>query len=244
MDSLSDVIMMESFGWCWHEGIRVVDVFKVVGRERLIIDYGINENMDPHAMRIKMEEHELNLIRSKAGNVLEVCSGDGTNLLALRGIGLDVVGLEDPFFIEKEIDGVQHHKIFSRFPFEDSTFDVVYSYQYLNHNYKEKIVELFKEIYRVLKVGGLFSVKISDAEQYNLRHVSGDIYEEADSEHLQIQYKKLAENTFAKMSSKEKGIPHYAFQKDELVRCLEEIGFKLTDVRVIRWNIVGNFKKR
>ena len=188
-----------------------------------------SDELDPHEYRIQLDDEELQLFKdNKVKSILEVCPGDGKNLEAFRKKGYEVKRLENAY---------------EKFPFEDDSFDCIYSYQYLNHNYKDKIEEAFKEIFRVLKENGIFSLKITDIEQFNLKYVKDDIYEEKDEEHLQIQYKKLADQTFAKLSSKEKGIPHYGFKKDELVESLEKIGFEIINIRTIRWNLVANCRK-
>lgn len=196
----------------------------------------------PHDYRIRFDNRELNLFRDcNVRSILEVCSGDGRNLRFLKREGFDVTGIESPDFMKYP---VIPHPIFGEpLPFPDGSFDCVYSYQYLNHNFKDRIVDLFREIYRVLKKGGLFSVKISDMAQLNFKRVEDDICEEQDPEFPAIRFRKLAPQTFAKLEGDEKGIPHYAFYKDELIECLENIGFRLVDVRIIRWNIVGNFSK-
>ena len=48
-----------------------------------------------------------------------------------------------------------------------------------------------------------------------------------DPEFPQIKYRKLANQTFAKLEGDEKDIPHYGFYQDELVESLKQVGFKL-----------------
>lgn len=210
----------------------------------------LKDNETPHDYRIKLDRKEIQLFRKyNVKKVLEVCSGDGRNLLGLKKLGFEVIGIENPQFIIEELTKannihVINHPIFDeRFPFDDEKFDCVYSYQYLNHNFKNKIEDLFREIFRVLKKGGIFSIKISDMDQFNLKHIAKDIYEERDLEFPKIKFKKLAKQTYAKLGGDEKDIPHYAFYKDELIKSLKKVGFKLVNIRTIRWNIVGNFIK-
>lgn len=210
----------------------------------------LKENETPHDYRIKLDEKEIQLFKEhNVKKILEVCSGDGRNLAGLKKLGFEVRGIENSQFLNEELTRnnnikVIKHPIFDqKFPFDDEEFDCVYSYQYLNHNYKEKIEDLFEEIFRVLKNGGIFSIKISDMNQFNLKHIKEDIYEEGDPEFPKIKFKKLAEQTFAKLEGDEKDIPHYAFYKDELIESLQKIGFKLVNIRIIRWNIVGNLTK-
>ena len=210
----------------------------------------LKDNETPHDYRIKLDEKEIQLFKdNNVKNILEVCSGDGRNLVGLKKIGFDMIGIENPQFLNKSLTKnsniqVIEHPIFDeKFPFDDEEFDCVYSYQYLNHNFKNKIKDLFKEIFRVLKKDGIFSIKISDMDQFNLKHIKEDIYEEGDPEFPSIKFRKLGEQTFAKLEGDEKDIPHYAFYKNELIESLQKIGFKLVNIRIIRWNIVGNFTK-
>lgn len=211
--------------------------------------------MDPHKYRIKPEEPELKLIKeTRPSKILEVFCGDGTNIAYFAKLGYNITGIEsENEYLEKAKKRLKQenvsaellqHKIFlDAFPFENDSFDVVYSYQYINHNFKDGIEEAFKEIFRVLKKGGVFSLKITDIEQFNLKHLHEDIYKEADEEHLQIRFRRLAPQTFAKLEGNEIWIPHYGFYKNELIDCLQNIGFELINIRKIRWNLVGNFRK-
>lgn len=210
---------------------------------------------NPHDYRIKISDNELSLIKKfNIKKVLEIFSGDGRNIVFFYNKGYEVYGLEsEDKYIEKSIKLIEKenlsakiikHPIFmQKLPFENQEFDFIYSYQYLNHNFKDQIELVLKEIYRILKKDGLFSIKISDIEQFNLKHIEGDIYEEMDPEFPQIKYRKLAEQTFAKLEGDEIWIAHYAFFESELLELMEKIGFKLINIRKIRWNIVGNFTK-
>jgi len=209
----------------------------------------------PHDFRIKILPEELELInRINPKKVLEVCSGDGQNLSFFSKKGIKIIGLEsNEHLISKAINlGESHnldfevlkHSIFlDKFPFSNDSFDFIYSYQYINHNFKDQIEEVFKEIYRVLKSGGHFSIKVPDITQFNTKHLNGNIYVENDEEFSKIRYRKLADQTFAKLELDEIWIPHYGFKKEELIESLEEVGFELINIRQIKWNWVGNFKK-
>jgi SAM-dependent methyltransferase len=206
----------------------------------------------PHEYRIKVEKPELDLIKKyPIKKVLEVFSGDGRNVAYFSKLGYSVTGIESDEqlikksqeIIKESITTIKHPVFMAPLPFNGEEFDFVYSYQYLNHNYKHHIEFVFREIYRVLKKGGFFSIKITDIEQFNLRHIQEDIYEEMDPEFPKIKYRKLAEQTFAKLEDNEIGIPHYGFYQDELVSSLEKCGLYLINIRKIRWNLVGNFGK-
>jgi len=101
----------------------------------------------------KVDEH-----LGKAKHVLELGCGQGANIsvLASRHPNIDFKGIDLYPSIKKELSNVElisgdyHNMPF----FDDNTFDVVYAFETLCHSTdKEK---LFKEIFRVLKKGGIF----------------------------------------------------------------------------------------
>ncbi|MBN2141961.1 class I SAM-dependent methyltransferase [Candidatus Woesearchaeota archaeon] len=222
----------------------------------MVVSNTLSENESPHDYRIKLESPELELVKERnIKSVLEVFSGDGRNIVYFAKQGMTVTGIEDNDKLisdsnelvkknKASVKLIKHPVFMKKFPFPDNEFDFVYSYQYLNHNFKDQIEEAFKEIFRVLKPNGLFSIKITDYEQFNVEKVDDFFYRECDPEFPQIMYRKLAEQTFAKLEGDEVWIPHYCFNKDELVRSLEKAGFKLVNIRKIRWNLVGNFTKK
>ena len=80
-------------------------------------------------------------------------------------------------------------------------------------------------------------------DQFNIKHLKNNIYQEQDPEFPKIKYKKLAKQTFEKLEGDEKNIPHYFFYKEELIKLLENIGFNIINIRTIRWNLVVNCVK-
>lgn len=209
----------------------------------------------PHDYRIRIEKKESELMKKfDIKKVLEVFSGDGRNVVHFAKLGYSVIGIENSTKLSKDSLNlirkesvnarILRHPIFNKkFPFDDEEFDFVYSYQYLNHNFKDRIEGVFNEIFRVLKGGGLFTIKITDIEQFNLKPLGKRIYEEHDPQFPRIRYEKVANQTFVKLEGEEEGIPHYGFYKAELADSLRKAGFKPVNIRKVRWNIVGNFTK-
>lgn len=179
---------------------------------------------NPHKYRTKWRKEELELLEShKVKTILEVGKGDENNIRFLSALNYDVNGIDN---------------IFKKFSFKDNSFDCIYSFQYLNHNKLEKIKISFKEMYRVLKKDGLFLLIISDADQFNLKHIKDYIYVEQDPEFPKIRYKKIDEQTYVKLEGDEKGIVHYAFYQDQLKNILQETGFRILKMKKIKWNLV------
>lgn len=205
------------------------------------------EQKDPHGYRTKFLEPELELMRQhKIKKALDVGAGDGKNMLFLKERGFFVTGIEEDTEKVKEASPglkIINCSIFRNYPLDDESFDLVYSYQYLNHGYIEEIKSAFLEIMRVLKQGGIFSLKISDIEQFNAEKISEKEFKEKDEEFENKRYWKSAKNTFVKLDPPEKGIPHYMFDEKSLVRELESIDFETINIRKIKWNIAANFRK-
>lgn len=213
-------------------------------------------NKDPHNQRIKYNEEDATLFKEhKCTKLLEIFFGDGRNLLAFHNEGFEVVGIDD--------GKQQHHDYISsgktaleateiktviapvfeaKLPFEDNSFEGVYAWHYINHNHKEKIEDVFKEIYRILKSKGIFSLRITKMEDFK--------YEMIDDEHATTiasaeelahglgpeKIKILGPQTFSRFVKKESGIPHYAYYKEELQKSLEAIGFHNIKIESVLWN--------
>ena len=101
-------------------------------------------------------------------HVLDMGCGWGNNLKFLKDKGFCGVGVD----ISKT--AVQHCKSsgytasvcdFSKLPFSDSSFDIVFDRQAIQHNTINNIKKTLSEVKRVLKKGGVFfSIMISEAD--------------------------------------------------------------------------------
>jgi predicted SAM-dependent methyltransferase len=58
------------------------------------------------------------------------------------------------------------HDLCDPFPFPDNTFPNIYCSHVLEHFYYPELVELLREVYRILKAGGMFSLCVPDASIY------------------------------------------------------------------------------
>ena len=97
--------------------------------------------------------------------MLEAGCGRGEFLKGFQDLGLDVVGLD----ISEEV--AKFHNSFEvklcdieseKLPFEENTFDVIYSKSFIEHLYYPE--RYLTEAYRILKPGGLFITLVPDWE--------------------------------------------------------------------------------
>ena len=65
----------------------------------------------------------------------------------------------------REMDGVDHVSDIYNLPFEDNTFDMVYSAHTLEHVPRNKVEATLKEWVRVLKVDGVLRLAVPDFER-------------------------------------------------------------------------------
>lgn|SRR3989338_5655788 len=206
---------------------------------------------EPH-YKSEFPEEVLNLFKkSKAKRILDLGSGDGTNMILLAKENFETFGLEiSSTGVEKTKEmasqtnvnvNIQQGDIYQSLPFSEKYFDAVIGLQSLNHNTLPEILKLFKEIYRVLKKKGLFCIKIADRESYNLKKIENNIYMDTD---YNEKFKFLDEQTYLSIEGKEKGIIHYAFYKKQLEGLVIRTGFELLSSERLKWHILAIFKKK
>ena len=186
----------------------------------------------------------------KVKRILDLGSGDGTHLSFLSQLGFEVVGIEiSDEGIKKTMERIKGNQfkinvlqrdIFLPLPFDSNFFDAVFSFQALNHNTLPNILNLFEEINRVLKKGGIFSVKTTDRNSYNLKKISRTIYFDTDFEET---FEFLDSQTYVPLDGNEKGIIHYAFYKYQLNKEICDRGFKLIKSNKTKWHILSTFEK-
>tara|TARA_Y100000310_G_scaffold345313_1_gene463663 strand:+ start:4577 stop:5236 length:660 start_codon:yes stop_codon:yes gene_type:complete len=175
--------------------------------------------------------------------MLELGSGDGRVAFEMAKVGHDVATLEiSEAGNQKSKERAENGKvklqvitgeIFSALQYPDQHFNLVFSLQALNHNTKEKIQRAFQEVYRVLKPGGTFILKIANWDTFDLKKVQDDIYvDNLSGDHI----KMVSSQTYIPVSGYEKGITHYAFLEDELRQAIEETGFSIKRLDKDGWH--------
>lgn len=111
-----------------------------------------------------------------SGKILDIGSGPGRDGLLLKNSGLDVVCLDastEMVKIAKERGLVAIEGDFLDLPFENGSFDGVWSYTSLLHIPKSEVKSVFKEISRVLNAGGVLGLGLIEGEKELYKESSG-----------------------------------------------------------------------
>jgi cyclopropane fatty-acyl-phospholipid synthase-like methyltransferase len=202
--------------------------------------------------KTSISDHVLRLFYSiKAQRILDIGAGDGTNLIFLAKQGFQAHGLE----ISKEgvkkarknakqencLVHVLEADMFDSLPYKDGFFDAVYSYQTINHGELRQIQDLLKEIYRVLRQGGIFSVKTIERKSFRAKKSGKDVYIDKEGGK---RYRMIDKYTFVPMQGNEKGLVHYFFSEAQLKREVCKLGFRCLDSKAAERYIIQNYKKK
>ncbi len=108
----------------------------------------------------------INLIESllpKKGTILEISCGNGADALELLKRGYVVFGTENnqqyADHVNQKIDCIKHDTR-NRFPYDDNSFDLVYSRLGLHYFTEEELKSIFEDISRITKEYLVFTVKL------------------------------------------------------------------------------------
>jgi SAM-dependent methyltransferase len=187
----------------------------------------------------------------KAERVLDIGAGDGANLIFLAKNGYKAYGFDvSREGVKKAKETAKREKcrinvlvadMFKPLPYKNEFFDAVYSYQTMNHGRHDQIIKIFEEIYRVLKPGGIFSIKVAERSSFKPTKVKKDIYYEKSPER---KFRFIEENTYVPMQGEEKGLVHYYFSKEQLKKDVCKAGFKFINQQEAGYHIIQNYKKK
>jgi len=155
------------------------------------------------------------------GKVLDIGCGRGRNTFYAGSKNTDVFGIDSApdvvKFVNKKITDNQIKNIhikeadFHSLPFEDATFDCVFSINVMNHGYLKELKNAFKESFRVLKSGGYCYFHGGNVEF--LKQIKKE-----DS-------KEVEPNTYVNIGVPDGDMPHHFFTKEELIDIFD--GFEI-----------------
>ena len=112
--------------------------------------------------RFKKIIEEQGVALNQGIKILEVGSGDGRLVKLMEKEGMDVVGV-DARPRNKIKSGNEVAARIELLPFADNTFSVVVAHKVFDVSaYEQDSYQMFREIYRVLKKGGIFINSIAD----------------------------------------------------------------------------------
>jgi len=157
--------------------------------------------------------------------ILDLGCGTGRHVVYLAKNGFDVYGIdiaEDGIKIAKKWLKENNLKanlkvgsIYQKLPYKDNFFDAVISTNTIHHERIKNIRKVIKEIERILKPRGLifitvrrrwfrkFLPKFSIIERYGKQ---------------KSRYKVIESKTYVPLEGGEKGLPHYLFNRESILK--------------------------
>ena len=159
--------------------------------------------------------------------ICDLGGGDGTDSLYFVGKGHNAYLLDIANLALKRAEEKARAKGFEKslvttpidlgkdkIPYENNFFDVVYSRLSLHYFYQERMVEIFKDIYRVLKVGGIVYIVIKSPE------------DKKEMEWLESHDEKLEDGIYS-----ENGLIKTRFTKEQYRSMLQEADIKNFEIK-------------
>ncbi len=162
--------------------------------------------------------------------VLDLGCGSGRHMVYFAKNGFDVYGFDvAPIGLRMTGEWLKQEKlsanlklgsIFKKLPYKDNFFDAIVAVQVLSHERIENIRKLIKEMERVLKPNGLIFVafnqrgKVKDWRAGSIqkeRFIGDDGFSMFEE-----RRKVLSLLTYVPIEGTEKGLVHYAFDKDAI----------------------------
>ncbi len=152
--------------------------------------------------------------------VLDLGCGVGLHAIDLAKCGYRVWGLDiSPVAIKLASKNAKNAKTNVHFivgltqrrlPFRSSFFDGIVCFRMLNHGTKNEICSVINEIYRVLKPNGYVVISVQKIFGRKMR-IGTAVYNT-------LPVEVIAPYTYIPKEGKEKGVIHYSFTKQSLIR--------------------------
>lgn len=118
------------------------------------------------------------------------------------------------------------HDLTKKFPWADSSIDIVYSSHTLEHFSKEDGLRFLAECHRVLRKNGIMRVVVPDLRHVVLEYLEGRILADNFVETLGVLYENC-NNSFKKRLYPFFSFPHKCmYDNKRLIEILKEVGFE------------------
>jgi len=157
--------------------------------------------------------------------VLDLGCGNGRHVVALAGLGFQVIGLDISYtglilsqqWLEESSQQAALVQSDTRqpLPLSGNSQDGLMSTQVIHHALLDEVLMAISEIYRILKPGGLAFVTVPCRSRSQRR-----------SKSLQIE-----ENTFLPLEGQEAGLPHHIFSEGRLRLAFQDFDIKEVSYR-------------
>ena len=120
------------------------------------------------------------------------------------------------------------HDLRCRFPFEDSTVDVIYTSHTLEHFTREEGLRFLKECHRVLKPNGIIRVLVPDLETFVAKYINGGMPANEFVEHLGVLGCGTDGGLIRKSVTPWLSFPHKCmYDAKTLIKVMKDIGFQV-----------------
>jgi len=173
-----------------------------------------------------------------SGRILELGAGQGQDSLYFAKAGYEVVATDFSEFALGQLQNkispdmsdrlsVQHLDLSQPLTFPRESFDIVYSHLALHYFDQKRTQDLFKEIYAVLKPGGIFATltnTVEDPEIDRALRIEDEFYETGE-----ITKRYFSTASMAKFTSKYKTLlldNHGETHKDQIKTLIRFVGRK------------------
>jgi len=202
-------------------------------------------NLQKHTFVSNYAEVVLNILKKyRVNKVLDLGCGNGCgSTIPLLKAGYDVYGVEltkegvEAFKRNLKREGfepkIKRGNFYAPLDFPDGSFDAVVCVQAIYHGTREQILYTFREVRRVLRLGGVFIanfIRWEDLRYDRQRraHFLRVVLE--DGREIKSWYRRAEKHLMYSVNEDfEFGVPHYFFSRNELERSLSRF-FKVIDI--------------
>ncbi len=142
--------------------------------------------------------------------VLDLGCGNGRHVVALAGMGFQVIGLDISLtglkLSQQWLEESQQRAVLIQadtrqpLPLEENCLDGLLSTQVIHHALQDEVLLAISEIYRILKPGGAAFVTVPCRSRSQRRSSS----------------QQIEEHTFLPLEGQEAGLPHHIFSEERL----------------------------